>query len=146
MLGFVLGALFVLALPRHLPQAPAAPPSAPPPPPVHREPPRFTTIEDVFMEWGQYAVWMNDRTEVALWNAQTGDFTDSFEVLRSGGAYYLRTIPRLTQPVLTHGVPSNSPLLFTETEEQRQDWLGQKAQADWHALGETLHPKPASPP
>ena len=96
------------------------------------------TIEDVFLEWSQYAVWMNDRTEVALWNAETKDYTDCFEVLRSGSACYFRTIPRLTRQALTHGVPEDSPLRFTETEEQRREWLGEKAQEDWRALGEAM--------
>ena len=144
MLGFVLGALFVLALPRHLPQAPVPPvPAAAPQPAVRREPLRLMTIEDVFLEWSQYAVWMNDRTEVALWNAETKDYTDCFEVLRSGSACYFRTIPRLTRQALTHGVPEDSPLRFTETEEQRREWLGEKAQEDWRALGEAMRAKPA---
>ena len=71
----------------------------------------------------------------------TGDYTDCFEVLRSGEGYYFRSISRLTRPVLTHGVRPDSPLRFTETEEQRQEWLGQKAQEDWHSLGEAMRPK-----
>jgi hypothetical protein len=43
--------------------------------------------------------------------------------------------------VLTHGVPPNSPLRFTESEEQRAEWLGEKAQADWHALGDAIRPE-----
>jgi hypothetical protein len=142
MLGFVLGALFVIALPRRHPESPP-PPAAEParPPPAARQPPRLTTAEAVFTEWARYAVWENDRTEVAIWNAETGDYTDCFEVLRSGDGYYFRSISRLTRPVLTHGVRPDSPLRFTETEEQRQEWLGQKAQEDWRALGEAMHPK-----
>jgi hypothetical protein len=127
MVGFVLGALFVLALPRHRLAAPAAPSLAP----ARSElsvlvAPPLTTIEAVFAEWGQYAVWDHDVTEVALWDSQTKDFSDDFEVLRVGDDDYFRSIPRLTRPVLTHGAPSGSPLRYTETQEQREEWLRER--------------------
>ncbi len=140
MLGFVLGVLFVLALPSRHPEPPPAPAAPPVRAPVPAAPPRLTTVEAVFVEWARYAVWENDRTEVALWNAQTQDYSDCFEVLRSGAGYYFRSISRLTRPVLTHGVRSDSPMRFTETEDQRQEWLGQKRQEDWQALGEAMRP------
>ena len=146
MLGFVLGALFVLALPRRQPEA-----LAPARPPAHASaavrsaPPRLTTIEAVFAGWSQYAVWENGLTEVALWNADTRAYSDCFEVLRSGDGYFFRSIPKLTRVPLTHGVTANSPLLFTETEEQRQEWLGQKTQEGWHALGESMRPGSVPP-
>jgi hypothetical protein len=139
MLGFAIGVLFILTLPRR-PAETAAPAPLPQPRPAVQilVPPRITTIEAVFSEWGHYAVWDDDLTEVALWNSQTNSFADCFEVLRSGGNVFFRSIPHLTRPLLTHGVPPNSPLAFTETAEQRAEWLGQKTQEDWKAFGQAI--------
>lgn len=128
MLGFALGAAFVAALPpfgerkltaklepgpRPAPAAPAAPREAQP----------LATIEAVFAEWGEHAVWWDDITEVALWNTATKEFSDYYEVRRFGRTNYFRSIPTLTRRVLTHGkVFPDSPLQFTETEEQYQEW------------------------
>ena len=129
MLGFLLGAVTVASLPslrKKVPVPPvvaarqepaAASPAAP------REPPQLTTIEAVFEEWAKYAVWDFDTTEVALWNPRTNGFTDFFEVRRYAGTYYFRTLPALTRRVITRGKPiPECPLLFTETEEQYQEW------------------------
>lgn len=125
MLGFVLGALFVVALP---PRKPAAGPAprvlefAKPAPPREAQP--LSTIEAVFEEWGGYAVWFDDTTEVALWNGAYRDFTDCYEVRRFRDGYYFRTIPALTRRTLAHGqIPPDCPLRFTETEEQYREWL-----------------------
>jgi hypothetical protein len=129
MLGFVLGALFVVALPPlgdkpapknevqvRLVEPPAAPDKSP-------EPPQLTTIEAVFAEWGRHAVWSDDTTQVALWNIDKRAYSDFYEVRRLGGTYYFRTIPRLTRRIMTRGKPlPESPLQFTETEEQYQEW------------------------
>jgi hypothetical protein len=126
MLGFVLGALTVLTFPHQEPEPP--PPSRieptkravqPTPPTVERG----LFFEGVFEEWSKYAVWENDMTEVAFWNAETGAFSDRFEVYRTGDRNYFRSITRFTRPVLTHGVPENSPLQFTETQAARDEWL-----------------------
>ncbi len=152
MLGFVLGALFVLALPRHRLEAPPEPKivaakGGAEPAVVPRIPPRLTVIEAVFAEWGKYAVWNRDVTEVALWNVETKDFTDACEVIRVGDDCYFRSITRLTRPVLTHGLPANSPLRYTETEEQRQEWLKARGEESWRAVGQVLAPHlPASTP
>src|SRR5437764_7727028 len=70
MLGFALGAVFVLLFPR-----PTEKPAAPAPLAVKleaekpREPPPLSRIEAVFADWGRNAVWdNNDTTEVALWD------------------------------------------------------------------------------
>ncbi len=122
MLGFVLGALFVFSLPReNRDAAPASP--LPEPPPVRVERPQLLEIEAVFADWGHYAVWKNDVTEVALWDTAKRSYSIFYEVLRNGDNVYFRTIPKLTRPVLTHGVRAQSPLEFTETEESRREWL-----------------------
>jgi hypothetical protein len=128
MLGFVLGALFVVALPP-LQKRPAPPPAAtiraadPPRSTTPREPPQLTTIEAVFAEWGRHAVWSDDVTEVALWNSADRAFSDFYEVRRVGDAYYFRTISQLTRRIISRGKPMpESPLQFTESEEQYREW------------------------
>jgi hypothetical protein len=118
-LGFVLGALFVWALPR--PEK-VAPPAAKPMT-VSLDRPKATEIEAVFAVWGHYAVWENDLTEVALWDVDKHSYSICYEVLRNGETFYFRSIPRLTRPVLTHGIHVTTPLLFTETEAMRREWL-----------------------
>lgn len=149
MLGFVVGVLFVLALPRHhdaLP--PAVQEEARPPPPAPA--PKISTIEAVFDQWQKYAVWDNDTTQVALWDSQEKAYSDCFEVLRVGDLFYFRSIPRLTHPVLTHGLPDDAslPLEFTETAAQRQDWLRETHAENLRILNRLLNgssPAPARP-
>ena len=124
MLGFVLGALFVWALPRVEQTVLAS--AAGPITTVKLERPATTEIEAVFAEWGRDAVWDNDLTEVALWDVEKRTYSICYEVLRSGEALYFRSIPRLTRPVLTHGLHGSAPLLFTETEALRREWLRQR--------------------
>lgn len=130
MLGFVLGALAMLAFPwpekkPSLPVtvtlvAPTKPaPLAPEKPTVERA----LFFEAVFAEWSKYAVWDDELTEVAFWSAETKSFSERFEVLRSGDRIYFRSITRFSRPLLTHGVPDNSPLQFTETQAARDEWL-----------------------
>ncbi len=126
-LGFVIGALFVWALPRDT--KPAGEPPAAQAPVVRLERPKATDIEAVFAEWGRYAVWEHDLTEVALWDVDRKSYAIFYEILRSGDACYFRSIPRFTRPILTHGVPHGSPLQFTETEEQRREWLNRDVTA-----------------
>ncbi|MSU66614.1 MAG: hypothetical protein EXS38_11045 [Opitutus sp.] len=141
MLGFVLGVLFVVALPsRKVAPVPSAPErllQPAPPPPL-----QVTTIEAVFADWGAFAVWENEITEVALWNTERNDFVDFYEVRRFGDTLYFRTMARLTRRIVNRGklLPENCPLLFTETEEHYREWLrhGSKEQ--------TPEPRPASRP
>ncbi len=139
-LGFALGALFVWSLPD--------PP--PPPPPkaettiVKLERPKVTEIEAVFAEWSEFAVWKNDITEVAMWDAARRSYSIFYEVLRNGDLYYFRSISQLTRPVLTHGVPENAPLQYTETEEMRREWM----RARWEQAftpPESEPPRPTPP-
>ena len=84
----------------------------------------LTTIEAVFSDWGQHAVWENGVTELALWRSETKSFSEFYEVRKVGDVPYFRSIPKLTRLVINHGVPlPNSPLQFTETEEQYREWL-----------------------
>ena len=137
-LGFVLGALFVLALPRRAVEAPARPAAdaAAARPSKAAAAPRVTTIEAVFAAWDKYAIWSGDTTEVALWSADTMSYSECYEVLRASNGCYFRSIPKLTQPVLTHGVVDESPLQFTETARQRQEWLSEVDRENLKALSE----------
>jgi hypothetical protein len=122
-LGFVLGALFVLALPNESRRTRAANRAEITAPTVRLERPKLSDIEAVFLDWERYAVWHEDLTEVAFWDTDKRSYTIFYEVLRRDGAYYFRSIPRLTRPLLKRGVPEQSPLQFTETEESRRAWI-----------------------
>lgn len=143
MLGFILGALFVLALPRRPATGTDARPvieAAPAEPVRPAGAPQLTTIEAVFAAWGKYAVWSDDTTEVALWNPETKSFSEFYEVLRNGDTYYFRSITSLSRPILEHGViVDGSPLEFTETVRQRREWLSQMGKEDLKALSESVH-------
>ena len=148
MLGFVLGALTVITFPRKEPDAPAPARIEPVKPAVLSTPPtveRAVFFEGVFAEWGKYAKWENDVTEVAFWNAETKTFSDRFEVYRTGDRNYFRTIWHFTRPLLTHGVPENSPLQFTEPQADRDEWLREsKAEQVRQFLETPVGPAPAA--
>jgi hypothetical protein len=138
MLGFVLGAFFVWALPE--------PEKTPPSPParVERAPeqtmlaarlPRLTDVEAVFAQWDRYAIWDNDATEVAYWSEDTNSFSNFFEVLRIGDRLFFRSIPKLTRPLIKRGVEAHSPFLFTGVAEVSRP-LSERA---------TLPPMPEQP-
>ena len=119
--GFVLGAAFVWGL-RPKPQPPEVKiVEVVPPQPAET---KLTTIEAVFAEWGEHAVWHNDATEIAYWNPGTEEFSEFYEVRRLGEALYFRSIPRLTRRLINRGkpLPPECPLRFTETEEQYREW------------------------
>jgi hypothetical protein len=150
MLGFIVGALFMWSLNRSAEEkrtqnppvaTPATAPTARSTGVTH-----FTDIEAVFAEWGKDAVWENDTTEVALWNDAARDFVDCFEVLRIGDHLYFRSIPRLTRPVLTHGVNPNSPLQLTEPQSRRQEWLKDVREETWRDFSNAVRPPPVEPP
>jgi hypothetical protein len=113
-LGFVLGALFVYSLPREDKSArPNQQPSTPPQ--VQRlERPKISDIEAVFEEWGRYAQWADDITQVALWDTEKHDYSIFYEVFRYGGNYYFRSISRIQRFVSPEEIrlPPNSPLRF----------------------------------
>ncbi|KXU35613.1 hypothetical protein AXK12_05025 [Cephaloticoccus capnophilus] len=151
MLGFVIGAVFVLSL-RRDPEVvyvreevalPSPSPAAAAPP----QEPDFTVLEAVFAEWQSYAVWDADVTEVALWDSDLGRYARFYEVLRApsregvaGGAltFYYRSIPALTRPVVTRGVSESLPLLFTEPDVLREAWLRQRDEETWSAIQESI--------
>ncbi|MFI5356683.1 MAG: hypothetical protein ACHQ4G_05045 [Opitutales bacterium] len=145
-LGFVLGALFVWLLPRPEPPAAPAPTREPAAVPLvaTRTQPDFSEIEAVFSAWDRFAVWDHDLTEVALWDVGTRQYSRFYEVLHTGDNYYYRSLTRLTRPVLTHGVDANAPLLFTEPEARRQEWLHQRDEETWKSVTNSIA-RPAPP-
>jgi hypothetical protein len=144
LLGFGIGVLFIWMLPPS--ETPAAAGLEPAAAPVARSAPQIAVIEAVFAEWGSAASWENDVTEIALWSSETGSYSQCFQVIRTGGMYFFRSIPRFTRPVLTRGVRDNSPLQFTESEAQRAEWIGAKNQETWRALSEAARNQAAPPP
>ena len=147
-IGFVLGALFVWLLPRPEPKVIEVPVKAEEPQTLvmTRTQPDFAEVEAVFSEWGRYAVWEHELTELALWDVDTRRFSRFYEILRSGENYYFRSIAGLTRPVLTHGVEVNAPLLFTEPEARRQEWLRQKDEQTWRGITDSIKQQTAPTP
>jgi hypothetical protein len=122
-LGFALGALFVIALPRH--SGPDAPEPAPPEPVLRAvTPSRVSTIEAVFSDWGKFAQWNGSMTEIGLWNPETKSYSDFFEVVRMGDALYFRSIPGLTRAVTKTEAPIECPLEFAEAGHGETFGLG----------------------
>ena len=81
--------------------------------------PSLEVVEALFEEFSAYAFWSDERTEIAVWNGKTLSFSDYFEVLRGDQGWYFRSIPRFSRLPLEGYGPENSPILFTETAEQR---------------------------
>jgi len=144
MLGFVLGALFVIALPPLTEDTPAAAPAPAAEPPRAAPPaPQLTTIEAVFEDprWRDYIVWANDTTEVALWNNQARDFIDFYEARRVGGVNYFRSLTSLTRPIIKprEPLPADCPLRFTAppAEDVFRD-ASRRAGREWRPAPQTL--------
>lgn len=127
LLGFVIGAVFVLLLRRQylveeaLLSAPVAAETAAvageaeavSPAAAQAGEPTALAFDAVWRAWGHHAVWVDDSTQVALWNARSGDYSDAFEVVRKGDEFYFRPLPRLTRPVVDRGLGVAAPLQFT---------------------------------
>ncbi len=117
-----------------------------PTPAKAHEAPKYSTVDAVFEAYGNYAVWSDDRTEIALWSPEEKKYSDCYEVVRVDGDVYFRPISALTRPLLTHGIPENAPLQFTETERQRQEWLGEVQKENFRAfMGNTGTPVTPAP-
>ena len=113
MLGFILGALFVWALPRREPATVTVPPPAPAKSAAAPAlPPRLTDVEAVFAKWGTHALWANDVTYVVMWDTESLSYRDAFEVLRNGDNLFFRSVPRPRGMRALEGIPQNSPLQF----------------------------------
>jgi hypothetical protein len=134
-LGFALGALFVMALPRR-----SEPETVGVPTPVPElkavTPLRVSTIEAVFSDWGHYAQWNGATTQVGLWNPETKSYSDFFEVIRMGDSTYFRSIPALTAPVAKLDLPLECPLEFIEGP--RTDTVDTELRKDMGAISKSI--------
>lgn len=137
MVGFIIGALFATGIQREIDRRnQSKPPVAPPRPVLKVETPQsisalkertsLSAIENIFTQFNEHAIWRNDLTEVALWNAETNRFTECFEVMRSGDYFYYRTIPALTRPVRRSNPAPDLPLRYTEPEDEQLKRLQQQ--------------------
>lgn len=132
MVGFALGILTMWALDNGEDATEPAPAAVVEPPaetttpgiptenPLAREgKPSIEVVQDLFAGLRNWAFWTDDRTEIAVWNSTTLSFSDHFEIIRRPEADYFRAIPGFSRlPIEGYG-PENSPILFTETAEQR---------------------------
>lgn len=76
-------------------------------------------VEAIFDTYRDWVFWTDDKTQVAVWNTDTMSFSDRFEVIRTLEGDYFRPISEFTRLPLPGYGPPNSPILFTETTEQR---------------------------
>jgi hypothetical protein len=102
--------------------APPAPRSSPPVPELASSRPTLDRIEDLFMTWGGYCVWKDNLTQFAAWRKPAGPPTDYYEVRRSGGKFYFRTLPRADWPLIDHGQLVRCPLWFAEPWETQEQF------------------------
>lgn len=77
------------------------------------------TVSALFEAYRDWVWWTDDKTQIAVWNSDTMGFTDHYEVIRTLEADYFRPIEQFTRLPLPGYGPDNSPILFTETAEQR---------------------------
>ena len=75
--------------------------------------------EALFETYRDWVFWNEDKTQIALWNSEAMAFSDHFEVIRTLEGDYFRSISEFTRLPLPGYGPPSSPVLFTETLEQR---------------------------
>ena len=126
-LGFAMGLGFGWLAFRPAPRAPDGPLRAAPSPLPHvPESPRdrvtLGQLEELFMAWGGYAVWQDNRTQFAVWNGATGSHADFYEVHRHDGRFYFRTLPKADWPLIDHGQLVRCALWFAEPPEVREQF------------------------
>ncbi len=118
--GFVLGALVGWTL--------REPKPVPPPPPKVIEvvkfeprPNQVPTVEALFEKWRHLAAWRDDdTTEIAVWNPDSKEFTEAYEVKRVGDDFYFRSLPHLTRKLINYGekLPADAPIRFASVEDR----------------------------
>jgi len=132
MIGFLVGVITMWVF-RREPEPPASPADATPTTLATEaevdvaevEPAEITgrmsldMVSAIFSAYRDWVWWSDDMTQIAVWNSDTMGFTDRYEVIRTLEADYFRPIARFTRLPLPGYGPDNSPLLFTETAEQR---------------------------
>lgn len=101
--------------------APKTPPAAPERTEIPVNAGTLRAVEQTFERWGGYAVWENDVTEIAAWNARRKRHSDFYEVRRHDGKLYFRSLAALTRPIIDHG-DGLTPLGFTEPQWMRDEF------------------------
>lgn len=119
-LGFAAGLVFGWAAFRDAVTPPAAAPPIAPKAPIAAS--ALRAVERMFERWGGYAVWENDVTEIAAWDARRKRHSDFYEVRRHDGKFYFRSLVALTRPVIDHGVSATMPIAFTEPRWMRDQF------------------------
>lgn len=127
-LGFGLGALTVWALLRQpeLPPAPEPVAAAATEAPAPRgnvatlaDRPSFNVVAAMFEQNLPWAFWHEGRSQFALWNSVTGDYTDFFEAQRVGDDLFFRPLDRLTWWLIDGYGPEAGVIRFAETNAMR---------------------------
>ncbi|MEO6568128.1 MAG: hypothetical protein ABIO94_05145 [Opitutaceae bacterium] len=125
MLGFLLGAAFVWALPRPRPTRSVIPPATPLISAVAMAThPRLSDVEASFDMWSRYALWADDVTYVGLWDPETLTYRDCFQVLRRSDELFFRSVPRPRNLRARSDVPKDSPLEFFNPMPEQRGILG----------------------
>ena len=103
------------------PSEKSAPVVAPPPAAeaAAKDTATLAATERHFQKWGGYAVWENDFTQFAVWNERRQRPADFYEVHRTRGQFYFRSLPQLTWVLLDHGLRAPAPIRFAETVKMR---------------------------
>ena len=150
-LGFSAGLAFGWAAFRNAtPPAAAAPvaPKAPIAAPERTEGPvnagTLRSVEQMFERWGGYAVWEDDVTEIAAWDAHRKRHTDFYEVRRHDGKFYFRSLTALARPIVDHGINATIPLAFTEPQWMRDQFY--REHPDYDPATEPRVDLPPKPP
>lgn len=87
-------------------------------------------VEQMFERWGGYAVWENDVTEIAAWDARRKRHADFYAVLRHDGRFYFRSLTVLSRPLIDHGVSTTMPIAFTEPQWMRDEFYRENPNYD----------------
>ena len=136
MVGFIIGVLTMWAFQSHDPEdddavvetvetapEPTAEESEVPAggsnPMAREDQPSIELVASLFDQLREYAFWSNGRTEIGVWNGRSMAFSDRFEVVEVNGATFFRPIEIFSRLPLEGYGPDSSPILFTETAEQR---------------------------
>lgn len=146
--GFASGLLFGwFAFHEEKPKIHVAPPlvvkASPEPSPRPADAATLQAVEATFERWGGYAVWEDDRTELAVWNARRKSHADFYEIRREKGLFFFRTLPALSRPLVDHGVSARLPIRFTEPEWMREQFYRENPHYDPATAPEVeLPPRP----
>lgn len=87
-------------------------------------------VEQTFERWGGYAIWENDVTEIAAWDARRKRHADFYAVRRHDGKFYFRSLAALSRPIIDHGASATMPIAFTEPQRMREQFYRENPNYD----------------